>query len=582
MTPFKEYLSTRNISYVYFFVLFFISVFFAVGAHAEEIYTSIPNGNVEEADPSDPDSPNHWMRGGYGVNTPVFTYPILSHDGSKAVQVSITAYTDGDAKWYAEPVVISPNTGYRFMSSYTADVPTGTIIHFLDDEGEFLSQVDLGYAPETSSGTWATWDKSFHTPENATQMVVFRLLDRVGTLAVDDYTLVKDVEEPPVPSDGLFANGTLEEADPSDPDSPNHWERNSWGNHDATFMYPVDNGNGGRAARVSIINYASGDAKWYHKEVSVIGGSDYTYDGRYRSSVPTSIFVSYGYDDGTYRNEYSVTLPASDMWTSTTVSVSIPPSVVTMTVFHVLESDGFLELDDATLTHTPLTEEKTFEPSIVTITFDDGRLDNYMNARPILDAANIKGSFYIITEKMNDSQEWDYYMNPVQVKELYDYGHEIGSHTVTHPDLTEISFFDLAYEIVGSKQDLSNMGIIADTFVYPYGKGEADEYVRQVVADAGYVGARGVESGYNLRNSDTLALRVQYITRDTTTEDFQSWVDTSKRDKTWLVLLFHGVNENEDDFYGIDTVLFEEMVDYLVVRNVETVTLREGFARMNP
>ncbi len=34
---------------------------------------------------------------------------------------------------------------------------------------------------------------------------------------------------------------------------------------------------------------------------------------------------------------------------------------------------------------------------MVTLTFDDGFLSQYTNARPILDAANFKAGFYIIT-----------------------------------------------------------------------------------------------------------------------------------------------------------------------------------------
>src|SRR5580704_4529824 len=45
--------------------------------------------------------PTDWLEGSWGQNTPLFTYTNSgAEDGTHALQVSMSNYVSGDAKWY--------------------------------------------------------------------------------------------------------------------------------------------------------------------------------------------------------------------------------------------------------------------------------------------------------------------------------------------------------------------------------------------------------------------------------------------------------------------------------------------------
>jgi uncharacterized protein (TIGR02145 family) len=109
-------------------------------------------------------------------------------------------------------------------------------------------------------------------------------------------------------------------------------------------------------------------------------------------------------------------------------------------------------------------------------TFDDGPMSQYTYAAPILDTFNFKGTFFIISGKMTDTLPGiETYGTWGQFRSLTLQGHEVGSHSVTHPDLTTLPLGDtgtagtLLYELYQSwktiVQKIPNQKCI--TFSYP-------------------------------------------------------------------------------------------------------------------
>ncbi|MGH9936390.1 MAG: polysaccharide deacetylase family protein, partial [Blastocatellia bacterium] len=92
-------------------------------------------------------------------------------------------------------------------------------------------------------------------------------------------------------------------------------------------------------------------------------------------------------------------------------------------------------------------------------------------------------------------------------------GVEIGSHTLTHPILTNIGDERLVGELRDSKSRLEEvLGRRVDLFCYP--NGDNDERVQHEVARAGYRAAVTVVSGFNQRGDDPLTLRRIHTERD--------------------------------------------------------------------
>lgn len=122
----------------------------------------------------------------------------------------------------------------------------------------------------------------------------------------------------------------------------------------------------------------------------------------------------------------------------------------------------------------------------IVITFDDGYADNHQYALPILKKYKFPATFFIITQIVDDKKPG--YMNWNQIEDLAIEGMEIGSHSMTHPDLKDKPRAFQSGEIVGSKLAIeSRIGTPVKTFSFPAGKYDAQTL--QLLRSAGYLAA---------------------------------------------------------------------------------------------
>jgi peptidoglycan/xylan/chitin deacetylase (PgdA/CDA1 family) len=141
-------------------------------------------------------------------------------------------------------------------------------------------------------------------------------------------------------------------------------------------------------------------------------------------------------------------------------------------------------------------------PRSVCITFDDGKQSDLRMAVPALLEAQAKATFFIIPEWVGSSNILD----AAQVRELAACGMEVGSHSLSHPFMTELDAASLEREAVASRQFLENLlGRQVESFSYPFG--DVNDRVRQAVARAGYRVACGTRRGRNPAAPDWLLLR---------------------------------------------------------------------------
>jgi peptidoglycan/xylan/chitin deacetylase (PgdA/CDA1 family) len=223
---------------------------------------------------------------------------------------------------------------------------------------------------------------------------------------------------------------------------------------------------------------------------------------------------------------------------------------------------------------------------MVSINFDDGYQSMFDNGLPILDAAGLKSTQYIITQKVGT----DSYVTLDEVMQMYNNGHEIGVHTRTHPNLTTLTDAQMTDEILGAKQDLISWGIMPTTLAYPYGG--YSPAVEAVVLSAGLRGARDSDLGYNSSgigftfggplDHDTLPLELwseaAEMDMNTTLSNVTSEIDYAVANNLWLIILFHRVDETDPccSSISVDHTLIQGTVDYLVQHKVPVVTNNEG------
>jgi peptidoglycan/xylan/chitin deacetylase (PgdA/CDA1 family) len=191
--------------------------------------------------------------------------------------------------------------------------------------------------------------------------------------------------------------------------------------------------------------------------------------------------------------------------------------------------------------------------TVVSLTFDDQYQDQWRYAWPLMQAHGMLGTFYVLTSDTDN--RYTCCMSWAELDTLQAAGNDIGSHTITHPDLTTLSPADVQQEVCGSRQDLIAHGITDPvSFAYPFGTYNAA--VEAIVQQCGFTNAR---AGGGVSNSnftptapwlETLPPRdpmaVGTIAVDgaspMTLADLESFVTAaSAHGGGWLPLTFHDV-----------------------------------------
>lgn len=148
------------------------------------------------------------------------------------------------------------------------------------------------------------------------------------------------------------------------------------------------------------------------------------------------------------------------------------------------------------------------------LTFDDAYVNTLENAVPVLARHNIRSITFVVAGRMGGHNEWDVargekrerLMDQVQVREWLAAGHEIGSHTLTHPNLKTVSKPQAREEIFASKKLLEDsFSVPVRHFCYPSGKFDAN--IQDMVREAGYETASTVLPGINPQGQNLFELR---------------------------------------------------------------------------
>ena len=151
---------------------------------------------------------------------------------------------------------------------------------------------------------------------------------------------------------------------------------------------------------------------------------------------------------------------------------------------------------------------------LVSITFDDGYLDNYVNAAPILMRHGIPAAFFVSTGLMDTDGRFPHDVrrgNPSiplmtwdQLRKMREWGFTIGSHTVSHIDCAAEPEAIVRAELAQSRDDLQReLGVTDPLFAYPYGGRQHMTPQRlELVRQAGYSGCLAAYGGTNVGTVD--------------------------------------------------------------------------------
>lgn len=150
-----------------------------------------------------------------------------------------------------------------------------------------------------------------------------------------------------------------------------------------------------------------------------------------------------------------------------------------------LADHGFTTVDLYDLS-LAITGKRPLPPKPVILTFDDGYVDHYTNAFPLLREYGFTGTFFIVTEFVDAGSPQ--YMSWPMIEEMAAAGMRMESHSRTHPDLSEQPRDVLLWQILGSQETLAaHIGYTPRYFCYPGGR--YDEDVIAILEELDFWGA---------------------------------------------------------------------------------------------
>lgn len=151
-----------------------------------------------------------------------------------------------------------------------------------------------------------------------------------------------------------------------------------------------------------------------------------------------------------------------------------------------------------------LTVGKPLPPKPIILTFDDGYIDAYTYAFPLLKQYGFVGTFFLVTGYI-DSHNPDF-VSWAEVEEMHAAGMRFEPHSYDHPDLRNRGYQFLVFQTLGPKQAIEERtGEPCRFFAYPSGR--YDQFVIDVLHSAGYWGAVLTEQGATHGTDDLFLLR---------------------------------------------------------------------------
>jgi peptidoglycan/xylan/chitin deacetylase (PgdA/CDA1 family) len=214
---------------------------------------------------------------------------------------------------------------------------------------------------------------------------------------------------------------------------------------------------------------------------------------------------------------------------------------------------------------------------VASISFDDIPHSAARIGAPILEAADLRGTFYVCGKHTGQTFESRPQHEVHDLIDLHKAGHELACHSFAHPNVTAIDdvvrSLDIEKNQAFVRQHVGDAAL--SSFAYPYGAvsiGAKTYYAKR------FLTCRGVYAGVNsgiMDFSELLAVGIESRQHDM--GRVRALIDEAKAKNGWLIFFTHDVGPQPSD-YGCKPKDLEDVIDALKAASIETLPVKAAAA----
>ena len=210
----------------------------------------------------------------------------------------------------------------------------------------------------------------------------------------------------------------------------------------------------------------------------------------------------------------------------------------------------------------------------VVFTFDVSSRALYERTRPLMAKHDMSAVVYAETAQLNSGESW--VMSWAQLQELQDvHGWEVGSHTINHPYLTQVSNEQLERELKEPLDELVRHGLRVKSFATPYGAYD----LRVLAAIAKYYEShRAAWGGPNFwpYAYDDYRIRCYELVNTVSVDQARQWIDDAVEHGQTLVFLMHEIVSTDPTTYEYREEDLDAILAYVATRPLEVTTMTDA------
>jgi peptidoglycan/xylan/chitin deacetylase (PgdA/CDA1 family) len=208
------------------------------------------------------------------------------------------------------------------------------------------------------------------------------------------------------------------------------------------------------------------------------------------------------------------------------------------------------------------------------ISFDDIPHSAARIGAPILEAAGLRGTYYMCGGHSGMMFEGRPQHEVSDLITLAQHGHEIACHTFGHPNVVNLQNKERAKDVAENAAFVvQQVGVqIPTSFAYPFGRVSA---AAKAFYSASFTSCRGVYAGVNAGTMDFSELRAVGIeSRSHDMGRVRAYIDEAKAKNGWLIFFTHDVDDNPTP-HGCRPKDLDDVIQALSDGGVATLPVRD-------